>query len=128
MRFDDGKAKIAKIKTFPAFGNEAELIEHKTADGGVSRIFGQGDVVLGVQVADVQCGVKNHGAISKGKRFFLNVKFVVNFADHLFHDVFHDHEAKNAAEFIYDHSHADPAHATLQNPLARSHDFPTSHI
>src|SRR5262249_38676457 len=47
--FDDGKTKAAVFETFAATRDEAELVHHKAADGGVSGVFGEGDVVLGVE-------------------------------------------------------------------------------
>src|SRR5258707_11132669 len=49
IHFNDGEAKIAKVKTLSALGNETELIEDKTADGGISGILRQGDVGLCIQ-------------------------------------------------------------------------------
>src|ERR1700746_1938216 len=98
VHFDDGEMIIVKIKTFAALGNEPELVEHEAADGGVGGIFGQGDVVLGVEVANVGGAVEDHGAICQWKRLLDNVKFVVNFADHLLDDVFNGDQPENAAK------------------------------
>ena len=61
---------------------------HETADGGVGGIFGKHDVVLRVEIADVESGVEDDGAIGESERLFDNVEFVVNFADELFDEVF----------------------------------------
>ena len=42
----------------------------------------------------------------------------MNLADHLFDDVFHGHEAENAAEFIDNHGHAGAAGAELEKQFA----------
>ena len=56
VHFDHGEAIVAVFEAFAAAWDEAELIENETADGGVGGIFGEGDVVLGVEVADVERG------------------------------------------------------------------------
>src|SRR5215472_1431090 len=117
IHFDDGKAQVAIVKTFATFGDEAELIEYEAADGGVRGVFGQGDVVLRVEVANVGSGVKNHRPIGQRERLFLNVKLVVNLSDHLLDDVLDGHETEDAAEFVHNHSHADASRAKLEEQL-----------
>src|SRR5206468_10953407 len=111
---DDGKLLIAEIKPLAALRNEAKLIENETADGGVSWILGQRDVVLRVEVAHVEGSVKNHRPVRKRERLFHHVKLVVNFANHLFDDIFDGHQAENAAEFVDDHGQTDAARAQFE--------------
>ena len=53
VHFHNCEAGIAKVKAFAAFGDETELIKDEAADGGVRGVFGEGDIVLRFEVADV---------------------------------------------------------------------------
>ena len=98
---------------------KSELVQHESADGGVRGIFRQRDVVLRVQVANVQRGVKNDRTIGQGQWPLDHVEFVVNLADHLFDDVFQSDQPEDTAEFIDNHGHANVARAKLLEQLAR---------
>src|SRR5260370_10977433 len=63
VHFDHREAEIAILEAFSSLRDEAQLVEDKTTHGRVSGVFGQSDVVLCVEVADVQGGVKYACAI-----------------------------------------------------------------
>ena len=85
------------------------MIEDESANGGVSGIFREGDVVLRVEVADIQCGVEDDGAVGEGERALDDVEFIMDFADELLEEIFHSDEAEDAAELVDDNGHADVA-------------------
>src|SRR5713226_6294788 len=114
VHFHDREARIAILKAFSALWNEAQLVEDKASHGRVSRVLRQDDVVLSVEIAHVQGGVKNKRAIREREGPLNNVKFVVNLSDHLFEDVFHGHQPEDAAKFVHDHGHANVAGAQLE--------------
>src|SRR5713101_793782 len=114
VHLDYGEAIVAVLEAFSAAGDEAELIENEAADGGVGGIFREADVVLGVEVADVEGGVENDGAVGESEGALDDVEFVVNFADDLLEDVFEGHEAEDAAEFVDDDGQADVMGAQLE--------------
>src|SRR5438445_7923352 len=84
------------LEAFPSLRNESQLIENEAADGGIGRVFRQGDAVLRVQVPYVQGRIKNKRAVCQCERPLDNVEFVVYFADHLLENVFHRHQTENA--------------------------------
>src|SRR5229473_1606897 len=118
VHFHDREAKIAVLEAFAALGNEAQLVENETTHGGVSRVFRQSDVVLGVEITDIERGVKDQGSIRESERALDNVKFVVNFSHHLFEDVFNGDQPEDAAEFVHHQGHADAASAQFEKQLA----------
>src|SRR6267378_1919255 len=67
VHFHDREARIAILKAFSPLWNEAQLVQDETTHGRVSRILRQGDVVLHVQVAHIERGVKNQRAIRERK-------------------------------------------------------------
>src|SRR5579859_4113135 len=101
IHFDHLELKIAKVKALSALRNETELVEHKSTDGGVSRIFGERDVVLRIEVAHAESGVKDNRSIGQRQRPFDHVKLVVNFANKLLQNVFHRQQAEYAAELVH---------------------------
>ena len=105
VHFHDREPKIAEVKTFTAFGDKSELIEHKATDRGVGGVLRQSDVVLCVQVANAERGVKDDRAIRKRERPLDDVELIVNFADKLLEDVFHRDQSKNAAELVHHNRH-----------------------
>src|SRR5206468_10552781 len=118
VHFDDGETEIFVIETLATLWNETKMVEHEAADGGVSGIFRQGDVVLGIEVAHVERGVKDDGTIREGERTLDDVKLVMNLADQLLQDIFQGDEAEDAAELVDDHGHADVAGAQFQEKFA----------
>src|SRR5260370_11417553 len=118
VHFDDRETKIAVLEAFAALGNKTQLVEYETAHSGVSGIFGQGDVVLRVEIAHIQGCVKNQRTIRQRERAFDNVKFIVNLSHHLFEDLLDGDEAEDAAEFVHHQSHADVTRAQLEEQLA----------
>src|SRR5260370_2286609 len=118
VHFDEREGKIEGLEAFAGVRNETQLVEYETAHSGVSGIFGQGDVVLRVEIAHIQGGVKNQSSVRQRERAFDNVKFVVNLSHHLFEDVLDGDEAEDAAEFVHHESHADAACAQLEEQLA----------
>src|SRR5271154_7216773 len=123
VHFHDGKPRIAEIETFAAFGNKAELIEHETADSSVSRIFRNGDVVLRFEVANIEGGVENHRAVGERERALHDIEFVVNFANHLFEDIFEGDETEDAAELVNHYGQSDVVRAQLKKEFARGLGF-----
>src|SRR5580704_19051703 len=61
VHFDDGESKLPIFKPFAAARNETELIQNESANGRISGVFRQRDVVLRIQITDVQGCVKNYG-------------------------------------------------------------------
>src|ERR1700681_1314545 len=118
VHFDHGEAIVAVLEAFAAARDEAELIENEAADGGVGGIFGQADVVLGVEVADVERGVEDDGTVGEGEGTLDDVEFIVNFADDLLEDVFESDEAEDATEFVDDDGQADVMSAELEEQFA----------
>src|SRR6478609_4755910 len=102
IHFNNGKTIRAEFKTLAAARNEAELIEDESANGGVSGIFREGNVVLRVEVADIQCSIEDDCAVGQGEWAFDNVEFIVDFADELLEEIFHGDEAEDAAELVDD--------------------------
>src|SRR4029077_16673391 len=119
VHFDNRETMISELKAFAAARNETELVEDETADRGIRGIFRKGDVVLRVEIADVQRGIENDGAIGERERALDNVKFIVNFSYDLLEDVFQCDQAQNAAEFIDHDGQADVTRSQLQQQLAR---------
>src|SRR5262249_5425379 len=112
------EAEILVVKTLSSLRDEPEVVEHESAHGRVGRIFRQGDVVLGVEVADVESRVEDDGAVGKGKGAFDDVELVVNLADQLFKNVFEGDQAEEAAEFVDHHGYARVPRAQLEKQLA----------
>jgi len=54
------------------------MVENETTHGGVSRVFRQSDVVLRVEIAHVQCSVKDQSAIRESEGRSITSNFVVN--------------------------------------------------
>ena len=106
IHFDDRETKAAVFETFTATRDEAELVHHKASDGGVGGVFGEGDVVLSVEVADAECRIEHDGAIGEGQRLFDDVELVVNLTDKLLEKIFRGNETENAAELVDDHGDA----------------------
>jgi len=123
VHLDNGEAVTFKVEALAAAGDEAELGEDKAADGGVGGIVGELDVVLRGEIANVERGIENHGAVGEGLGVFDDVELVVNFADHLLDDVFNRNEAEDAAEFVHDHGQTDATRAKLEEELASEFAF-----
>ena len=68
IHFHHREPVAAKIKAFAAARNEAKLIENEAADRSVSGIIGKCDVVLCIQIANIERGVKHNGAVRKVSR------------------------------------------------------------
>src|SRR5215813_7371494 len=105
IHFHHGKAEIAVVEAFAALRYESQLVEDKTSCRCIGRIFRQSDVVLCVQIANAQRSVENNRAVGKRQRPLHDIKFVVNFSNKLFENVFHRHEPQNAAELVDDDSY-----------------------
>src|SRR5260221_1909341 len=113
----NSEAQIAEDKAFAAGGNESKLIENEAADRGVRGIFGNGDAVLSVEVANIQSSVEDHRTVGESEWFFHDVEFIVNFSDYLFEYVFESDESKKAAEFINDDREAGVAGRPVARPV-----------
>jgi|SRR6516225_5873358 len=123
IHFDDRETKAAVFETFTATRDEAELVHHKASDGRVGGVFGEGDVVLSVEVADAECRIEHDGAVSEGQGFFDDVELVVNLTDKLLEKIFRGNETENAAELVDDHGDAHTASAQFAEQFARRLGF-----
>src|SRR5690348_1193789 len=103
--FHYGEAVAVVFETFAAARQKSEVGEHEAGERFVRGIFGELDVKF-VEVMNFERGVENHGAVDESERAFNDVELIVNFADHLFENVFEGDEAENGAEFVDDHGEA----------------------
>ncbi len=94
------------------------MVEDETTHGRVSRIVRQADVVLRVQVAHIQGGIKNQRAVREREWPLDNVKLVVNLSHHLFEDIFHGYQPEDAAKFVHHQGHANVMGAQLEKQFA----------
>src|SRR5208283_3721838 len=123
VHFNDSETIATEFEAFASPRNEAQLVEDESADGGVSGIFRERNVVLRIEVADIQCGVEDDRAIGEGKRALDDVEFIVDFADELLEQIFHGDEAKDAAELVDHNGNADVAVAQFLEQFARGLGF-----
>lgn len=118
IHFHHGEAMAFGLEAFAAARNETQVSQDETANGFVTGIIWQDDVVARGEIADFQGSVENHGAVGKRKRALDDIEFIVNFADHLLEDIFERCKAKDAAEFVDNHSQASATRAEFDEQIA----------
>lgn len=118
IHFHYGEAVTFGFEAFSATRNKTEPIENEAADGFVAGIVGEYDVVTGSELANFERGVEDHGPVGKRERPFNDIELIMNFADHLFEDVFERGEAEDAAEFVDYHGEAGATRAKFDEQIA----------
>src|SRR5207244_6025688 len=109
LHLQNREAITGKIKTFASARNEAEVREDETAQGSVSGIFGELDLVLRLEIAKAYGSIKDHGhfrpaADDLGSLY--DVELIVNFAHHLLQHVLQGNQTQDAPKFVHDHGQA----------------------
>src|SRR5438445_13699113 len=83
LHLQNRKAITSKNKTFASARNEAEVREAETAQGRISGIFGELDLVLRLEIAKAYGSINNHShfqPMTDDLLILYDVELIVNFA------------------------------------------------